>query len=678
VTTSAADRRFRLACVAALLLFLAAYANSLTNAFHFDDAHVIENNLFIRDLANVPRFFTDANTFSSTPANTTYRPVVSLTLAIDYAIGRGLNPVAFHVTQLLLFAAVGALVFLLYRRIAESTLFAGSTRIAPRWFALFAATLYCVHTGNTQPANYISARSELLSALGVLGAFALYIHAPRSRRFHLYLLPAAVGVLAKNHAVMFAPLLLTYKLIIEQELSLGEILTRRHCPDRGRALRSSIPAFVVLVALFVMVELMPMDAQSYGSGSRWLYLATSTWVWVRYVGLYFLPIGLTADTDITIFTRFDPRILAGLALLAASLAAAWIASRSKEGRPVAFGILWFWIAIAPTSTIVVLAEVTNDHRYFIGFIGLNLAVLWTLALAISRSTSPLTRFLPHVAVALLIAHSIGTHFRNRVWRNDETLWADVARKSPKNGRGLMNYGLALMKRGRLTEARDLFVRAQQYTPFYSYLEVNLGIVNAALGDHAEAERRFRRGLELDGSVPVTHRHFARWLLDRGRGLEALPHIQALTVISPADIDAKRQLMALYAALGETEALQRVARATYAVADWDAAARAYSEGRFPFAPASADAKGWFDLGWSFTQQSRHLDAAQAYRAAVAADPQYADAWNNLGWTLGTLGFASDAVPALERALALRPSYVLARSNLAWVRGEIQQGRGVRRK
>src|SRR5688572_25795594 len=132
------DRRFLLACLGALLLFAAAYANSLRNAFHFDDAHVVENNLFIRDLANVPRFFTDANTFSSTPANATYRPVVSLTLAIDHAIGRGLNPIVFHVTQLVLFAAVGVLVFLLYRRIAESALPADSTRVHPLWFALFA------------------------------------------------------------------------------------------------------------------------------------------------------------------------------------------------------------------------------------------------------------------------------------------------------------------------------------------------------------------------------------------------------------------------------------------------------------------------------------------------------------------------------------------------------------
>ena len=55
----------------------------------------MENNLFIRDLRNLPRFFADARTFSSLPANQSYRPVVTSTLAIDYALG-GPNPAVFH------------------------------------------------------------------------------------------------------------------------------------------------------------------------------------------------------------------------------------------------------------------------------------------------------------------------------------------------------------------------------------------------------------------------------------------------------------------------------------------------------------------------------------------------------------------------------------------------------
>ncbi len=75
--------RFLLACVSAFGLLFAVYSNHFHNAFHFDDTHVIEQNLYIRSLSNLPRFFTDALTFTSLPENAVYRPLVSLTFAFD-------------------------------------------------------------------------------------------------------------------------------------------------------------------------------------------------------------------------------------------------------------------------------------------------------------------------------------------------------------------------------------------------------------------------------------------------------------------------------------------------------------------------------------------------------------------------------------------------------------------
>src|SRR5450759_993825 len=138
------------ASLAAVLLILAAYSNSVHNAFHFDDMHVIVDNLFIRSLANIPRFFTDAQTFSALQQNANYRPVVSLRLAWDYWLAGGLDPFWFHVTQLTLLVATGVMLFLLYRALFES---AGAGHWS-RWAALFAAALFCVHTANTKTANY--------------------------------------------------------------------------------------------------------------------------------------------------------------------------------------------------------------------------------------------------------------------------------------------------------------------------------------------------------------------------------------------------------------------------------------------------------------------------------------------------------------------------------------------
>ena len=101
--TSDPDRHgwvFPAACIVAVAILLGAYSNSFQNSFHFDDGHIVEGNLYIRSLKNIPRFFRDATTYTSLPANQAYRPLVTATLALDYRLGGGLNVRQFHLSQL--------------------------------------------------------------------------------------------------------------------------------------------------------------------------------------------------------------------------------------------------------------------------------------------------------------------------------------------------------------------------------------------------------------------------------------------------------------------------------------------------------------------------------------------------------------------------------------------------
>src|SRR5258707_13348881 len=102
-------RFFPLAAALGAAVLFFAYANSLHNAFSWDDQHVIVNNVYIRTLSNVPRFYRDAYTFSSIPKHATWRPLVTLTYAIDYRLGHGLDPLQFHVTQILLLVVTWAM-----------------------------------------------------------------------------------------------------------------------------------------------------------------------------------------------------------------------------------------------------------------------------------------------------------------------------------------------------------------------------------------------------------------------------------------------------------------------------------------------------------------------------------------------------------------------------------------
>jgi hypothetical protein len=236
---------------------------------------------------NVPRFFTDAHTFSSLPQNATYRPLVTLSLAIDYARGHGLDPLAFHTTQIALVLITGALLLLFF------------TPLIGQWLALFAATLFCVHTANTETMNLISARSELLSTIGLLLAFILCQRSPFARRTLLYLLPLAVGALAKAPLVVFAPLLFAYAMLFEGQ-------------SPRRAFRTMLPSLIAGIALLAFLSSMNAREWTSGSASRWPFLITQPFIWLHYFRLFFLPIGLTADTDWGTFAQwYDTRAVAG-------------------------------------------------------------------------------------------------------------------------------------------------------------------------------------------------------------------------------------------------------------------------------------------------------------------------------------------------------------------------------
>ena len=193
------------------LLFITlalTYANHFHNTFHFDDSHTIVNNVYIRSLQNAKKLFTDAATFSCLPQNQSYRPLLTLTFAVDYWLGGRLDPFWFHLSSFIYYVLQIFLMYFLFLKIF-------SLSHDHKWnayLALFAVSWYGLHTANAETINYLSARSDSLSTLFVILAFTLFIFFPPARKWHLYLLPMILGTLVKPSALMFAPLLFFYVL----------------------------------------------------------------------------------------------------------------------------------------------------------------------------------------------------------------------------------------------------------------------------------------------------------------------------------------------------------------------------------------------------------------------------------------------------------------------------------
>jgi protein O-mannosyl-transferase len=665
---SSSSRLLAMWIFVAIAAVFAAYANHFHNSFHFDDSHTIVENVYIRDLHNIPRFFTDASTFSSLPANQTWRPIVSMSLALDYKLARGLNPFWFHASTFFWFLVQLSLMFVLFRHLLNAV----EPRAANAYIALFATLWYALHPAVAETVNYIIQRADLYSTLGVIAALVMYIYLPRARRFGLHLLPVAIGAAAKAPSVVFCAILFLYLFLFEEN---GD--WRRF----WQAFLRTIPATISCVVLAIITIKMTSKTFAPSGLPSSAYWLSQPFVLMRYVRSFFFPFWLSADSDLRpIFGLSDPRALLGIAFCTALVAFGFLCLKRREHRPIAFGIFWFFFASAPTS-LFVLAEVENDHRMFFPFVGLALSVTWAAALAVFRVTENqpqkrgfLIAFIQIITIALLIAYGVGTWKRNIVWHDEESLWRDVTIKSPENGRGLMNYGLTLMSKGDAVAAADYFQRAAAFTPNYFTLEINIGIVQGLLNHSQESESHFQRAIALAPQDAQPYYYYGRWLKQLGRISEAVSALQSSIARNPPWMSPRVMLMQLYLEQGQGEALRDLAEDSLRISPGDAAAQRYLADSHNVQPPLVTAQKlaeseptpehYLNLSLLYYQAGRYQDCIDSARKALKLKPDYAEAYNNIAAAKQALRKWDEAIEAAQHALKLKPDFTLAKNNLAW--------------
>jgi protein O-mannosyl-transferase len=690
-------------CGGLALAVLIAYANHFQNSFHFDDFHTVTTNPYIRDLHYIPRFFVDPMLFSTLPDHATYRPLVSTSLAIDYWLGRGrvvggreqpLSFFPFHFSTFFWYIVQLILMFFLFRRIMD----AADPHPSNLWTALLATACYGLHPANAETVNYIVQRADLYNALGVVASLLWFIAWPAQRKHAWYLIPAVAAYLSKAPALIYPLILLAYVWLFESQGEEGNPQGLRRF-----LVRATLPAFLVTAAAAILTSKMTPAVYNPGATSGFLYRITQPWVALHYFKVFFLPTDLSADTDWTYVRPFSVQAIIGYLFVIGLLAVAFYTARRRETRPISFGIIWFFVALLPTS-LMPLAEVTNDHRMFFPFVGLALSVFWSLRLLLFQETARLTlnhswlRGAIACLAVVMTAEAAGTHQRNIVWRTEASLWHDVTIKSPKNGRGMMNYGITFVPRDYQTALRYLLL-SDRLLPNYYYSQLNLGLVYAGLGRDREAEEHYKRAVELGGgSSPEPHVYYAYWLSGKLRVEEATQELEAAVRISPRAINARHILIQLYYQIQNHEALDRMIQGTLQIDSRDAVAMrfrnapkgvpelsadAFSEGMGGLPPGllamgkkegaplpsttasrTMGPMGLLNISAGFIKAGKYEEALAAAKQATEMDPFYAPAYDNLAAAYLAMQRWDEGIVAAQQALQIKPDDQDARDNLQY--------------
>jgi tetratricopeptide (TPR) repeat protein len=308
------------------------------------------------------------------------------------------------------------------------------------------------------------------------------------------------------------------------------------------------------------------------------------------------------------------------------------------------GVAWFFVTLSVESSLVPITDVIFEHRMYLPMVGAAVAVSAGLLWALDRwfAAVPAGK-----GVALLLLLTAGpltgaTIARNRIWRDDVSLWTDVVEKSPGKARAHYNLGVALLEAGRLGDAEARLQAALRIEPSYAAAMGTLGRIHEARGRPAEAYQAFVEALRLDPRQILIRNDLGLLLQKVGRLDEAERELREAVRRDPSLSVVRNSLAGVLAARGELGAAEREYREAGRLA--------------PDSPAAQ-----LNLGQLLRSTGRHEEALRAFDLALAADPRLAAAWDGIGGVRMGQGRPAEAVQAFERSLALAPG-PLTRVNL----------------
>jgi len=595
---------------------LAAYADSFSGPWLFDDREAIAGNASLRHLATalVPPD-------GGLPVSG--RPVLNLSFALNYALG-GTQVAGYHAANLLIHLGAALALFGLVRR---TLLPLGRPARSAAILAFFVALLWAVHPLLTEAVTYLSQRTESLVALFYLLTLYCFVRGMqegaspaagaaretgRRRRWLALSVFACLLGMGTKEVMATAPVLV---FLYDRTFVGGSF--RAAWTARKRYYLALASTWILLLALVAWSGSRGGTA-GFGAGvAWWAYALTQFRAVAIYLRLAFWPAPLVGD-----YGRFlggPPLELAADALVVLGLLAATTVLLWKRPREGFLGA-WFFLILAPSSSVVPVAtEIIAERRAYLPLAAVIAAVIFAVAAGLEALAARRVRAgAAAAALGMAAALCLGaaTYRRNAVYQSVYGFWADVVRKVPDNVGARNDLGNSLADLGRLDEAIA----------------------------------QFREALRLNPEYADAHTNLAHALLQRGRLEESIANYRAALRYRPQEPDVRQGLGVASYRLGNRLA----ARGQFA-----AAAQAY-ETAVAMQPDFADAH--VNYGGVLAQLGRVPDALREFEAALRLEPGAADVHNNLGGLLAESGRLAEAKAQFQEALRLKPDYQQARENL----------------
>ena len=593
---------------------LGAYHNCFDGVFLLDDAQNIVENPTIRELTPFWELLSHRR-----------RPVVSVTLAVNYALGE-LETRGYHAFNLAVHLLAGLALYGVVHRTLLTRRMRGRFGRSASWFALAVSLLWVVHPLTTQSVTYIIQRSESLMGLFYLLTLYCVIRASESSRgFWWYagaVMACALGMGSKAVMVTAPVTVLIYDAVFLSGAA-GQALRRRWLLYVGLA-----ATWGVLVAQGVVRGVLApapgvtaLVGFGYGGVTPWAYLLTQAEVILHYIRLSVWPHPLCLDYGWPTAKGLSDVGLPHVVILVL-LAGTWWALARRWW--VGFAGAWFFVVLAPTSSFIPIKDVAFEHRMYLPLAGVVALVVGCVhglvTLAFGRPRRSLAR--EFVAVGLVVSSTVAlgltTVRRNRDYHDAVGMWRDVVARRPRHVRGQYNLATMLFRKEQYRESAEHCRIALALRPNHVGAHQNLGTCLQMMGQLEKAAAEFERVVELDPDHWRGRHSLGTTLARLGRFEEAAVHLEAAVRINPQH-----------------------------------------------------AVGFYNLGNVYRDLRRLDQAIDAYGRAIEIDPGYVSAYHNRAVVLRFQGRLQEAVADFEAALRIDPDREDIRTGLETTRAALSR-------
>ena len=486
----------RLCCLLLVIVGAGAYANSLGGPFIFDDVAGIEQNPSIRSLAG--------SLIPPDQQATSARPVVNLSLALNYAI-HGLDVRGYHLLNIAIHVLAALVLFDIVRLTLSRRPLVERFGAVANPLAFATALLWLVHPIQTECVDYLTLRNESLMGLFFLLTLDTAIRADGASRpgwAMASVLCCGLGMASKEVMVVAPIIVVFYDWAFRSEPPI-DVLRRRY------------RLYLGLASTWMILVLLGWGGPKSASAGFALGVGPVAWAMVQcrmvlhYFGLCVWPHPLNLDYGpfyAVGFAELAPWVIAmGVVLVGTAIL---VLRRPRVG----FALAWCFIILAPSSSILPLvSEVGAERRMYLPLAGL-VALTVVGGYAILQRTDRPNALVGWLAALYLVAVPLFvlTVRRNTQYADRVSIWQSAIEAMPDNARAHVNFANALRNDlGDLGRAEEHYRLALELRPRNAVAHTNLGCVLAITGRKDEAAEEFNRALEIDPRLSQAREYLAR-------------------------------------------------------------------------------------------------------------------------------------------------------------------------